>query len=371
VVSSITGSAATTYIPAVAAFTATVNWINAHHGVNGHQITTFVQDDAGLVPQNLSAVQSLVQNRGALLIVDLSRAEAGGADWASQQGIPVLDGGFSIVSSTDSAVFSRIGGDNPDPSLGNTTLATFFKSIGVHNVGALAGSTCAACGLGAQGTLNSAALVGLNKGYINTTIPSGNTNWTPYVLGMQNSSTDAVSLGLDLNNSLSFIATEKQQGLNLKVLSGALFVPSLLADSTTNYIMQGVYATVPTNPIVTSAPVKTMIRILKNYGDAANVNPPGTNEDFGYITALLLQEALSVGGTNPTRPGIIAGLNHVKAWDPGGGMMGYKINFSLEHTSAAPVLQGPCLWVLQARGSNFVPVSKKPICTPTVRVITG
>jgi hypothetical protein len=191
------------------------------------------------------------------------------------------------------------------------------------------------------------------------------------VIGIQNANTDAVSLGLDLQNSLLFIGAEKTQGLNLKVVSGALFVPSLLSNPATSSTMQGIYADTTNNPVLTSAPVKAMTRILRKYGDAANANPPGVNESKGYLAGLLLQEALSVGGANPSSSSIVNGMSKVKKWTAGG-MLGYNVNFTLEHTTNAPLVQGPCLWFLKGQGTGFVVQNRgKAVCTPTVRLITS
>jgi branched-chain amino acid transport system substrate-binding protein len=366
-------SGPSTWIPRYQAFLAVVNWANAHGGVNGHKIELVTADDAGSATQNQTAVQSMVQNRGALMVVDATNptGTGGGANWLSQNGIPAV-----AVTSTPCTLnytfYCPIGGDNPDSTLGNTSDQKFLKSVGGHTLGAIALQGCASCAQVAQSQVNAAPLVGMAKGYINTTVPAGTTNWTPFVLGLQNSNTDAIEIGLDIPTALSFVLIQRQQGLNAKILSTTLFVASLLTNPASAYIMNGIYVRTQFNPNLNSKPVKTMIRILKKYGapeDPIQSNNPAGNEATGYMMGLLTLEMLKRGGVNPTRPAIMKNMDRLTNWDAGG-MVGYKVNFALEHTASAPLVSGPCEWYLQARGTQFVVLNRqKPICTPTVRLI--
>ena len=121
VISAANGTSPTTWGPRYQAFVATVNWANANGGVNGHQINLVTQLDASSTTQNLTAAQSLVQNKGALVVVDLSDAMAGGAPWLSQNNVPVV--GASAISSAVSqyrTFFTPTGGYNTNPTLWNT-----------------------------------------------------------------------------------------------------------------------------------------------------------------------------------------------------------------------------------------------------------
>src|SRR5713226_308207 len=121
----------TTFSPRYQAFVATVKWINANGGVNGHQINLITQDDAQSEPGSLTATQSLVQNDGALMIVNIS-GEQTGAIWASQQGIPVDQNPQSSVVSQYNFIWTPNGGDNPDPTLWTDNVAVFLKRHGFH-----------------------------------------------------------------------------------------------------------------------------------------------------------------------------------------------------------------------------------------------
>jgi branched-chain amino acid transport system substrate-binding protein len=363
------GQAPTTSIARVAAFQAVVNWANANGGVNGHPINLVTQLDSSTPTANLTAAQSLVQNKGATVIVEISNAMAGGASWLSSNGTPVIAApSLSPVVSQYRTFFTPNGGYNTNPTLWNTDVATFFKKIGVKKIGSLSSNSTASAQI-ASDVVNSAPLVGLKKGYIDTNVPQGNTNWTPYVLGFQNTNTDSIETHLsDSTGTLLFLAAAAQQGLKLKVLSPVLYNTATLNNPASNGLMQGIYTYTQYDPSTSKAPIKKMQGILSQYGDAANSTFPGSNEVSGYGVGLLLLEALRVGGVNPTSASVLKNLSHVRNW-PSGGIYGRPINFTLEHTNKAPTLLGSCLWFLQAKGNVFVQVLKgKPICTPTVQI---
>jgi branched-chain amino acid transport system substrate-binding protein len=357
----------TTYAPRYQAFIATVKWINAHGGVDGHQINLITQDDGQTEPGNLSASQSLVQNDGALMLVDIS-GEQTGSIWASQQGIPVLQNPQSSVVSQYGYIWTPNGGDNPDPTLWTDNVAVFLKRHGFKSLGALSISVNATAIQLGQDYVNSAPRAGLKKGYLNTTLGIGTTNWTPYILGLQNSGTDAVVPTDTLPDVLSLMAALKQQAPNIHVIGEQLYAYSLLTSPVTNALMQGTYVFTATNVAPTNPPVKAMDAILRNYGDAINANPPSENEGQGYTMGLLLKQMLKGGGVNPTRSAIQKSMNHLTDWNSGG-IYG-KINFTLEHTSKAPTLLGNCLYFYVARGTQFVPVPKgnNQICGKTLRL---
>jgi len=355
--------------PIYDSFVATVNWINANGGVNGHKIKLVTEDDQNSATQNLTAVQSLVESKGAQIIVDIASGntpEPGGAPWLKANNIPTI-AKYTPDCTNDNNFFCPVGGDNPNPDLGNLTNVKFLKTIpGVHKVGGLAVTACAACALSAKAEVAGAPMVGLKKGYVNTTLQLGVTNFTPAVLGFKSNHTDTVDSNLDITTTLGFIAAEKQQGLNLTVLSGALYQPSLLT-GVTKAVMQGVYVNSPNDPNAADPAVQMETHILRAYGDAKNANPPGTNEGMGYAGGLLLKEMLQVGGTNPTQSSMIDNMNKVTNWKAGG-VFTYDVNFTREHTSNAPLVQGPCEFFLQARGSQFVSLTKTPICTKTIKL---
>src|SRR5258708_6250534 len=128
VISSQNGLAPTTDIPRYNAFVATVNWANLHGGVNGHQINLVTQLDASNQIQNLTAAQSLVETRGAVVVCEMSSAMAGAAQWLSSNGVPVVAyTAISVVVSQYRTFFAPNGGYNTNPTLWNTNAALFFK----------------------------------------------------------------------------------------------------------------------------------------------------------------------------------------------------------------------------------------------------
>jgi branched-chain amino acid transport system substrate-binding protein len=82
----------------------------------------------------------------------------------------------------------------------------------------------------------------------------------------------------------------------------------------------------------------------------------------GYTLGLLLVKGLEEAGTNPTRSAIFKNLRAVHDWTAGGLAPG-PVDFSKEFSDPPLAVGGSgCEWLLQARGSQFVPVQTAPIC---------
>lgn len=343
------------------AFKAVVDATNAAGGVNQRKINLVVQNDSSTVAGNLSAVKSLVQTQGAFLIVDISGTQPSGGEWLSQQGIPVISDPVDTSISTYPTFFAPNGGANPNPKISTTTTAAMFKQLGVKKVGSLGLTVSVASQNAATGAVAAAGMGGLEKGYLNTTVAVGTQNWTPFVLGFKDSGTDGFQGGMDSPDTLSFLTAAAQQGVKLTSIQGQLYVNDYLSGPTAD-IMKGMYAAAQWNPVLSNAAVQKELSTLSKYGDP--VSAPDFRSSTGYLLGMLLNKALEVGGTNPTRQSVLKNLRAVTNWDAAG-LAPAPIDLSKE-ISDPPPSGGLCAWLVQAQGTTFAPVSNTPICTSRV-----
>jgi len=87
----VTGPFAAEYDGEWGGFNAAVAAQNAKGGINGKQIKLVTVDVGGTTTGDLTAVQSLVQNKGAFAVVELTGSASGGAQWLHDNGIPAVE----------------------------------------------------------------------------------------------------------------------------------------------------------------------------------------------------------------------------------------------------------------------------------------
>ncbi|HZS14597.1 MAG TPA: ABC transporter substrate-binding protein [Candidatus Dormibacteraeota bacterium] len=341
-------------------FKAVVDAQNDKGGVNNRKINLVIQNDQSTVAANLSAAKSLVETQNAFMVVDISGTQPSGGQYLSQKGVPVVAAPVDVSVSTYSTFFAPNGGLNPNPKVTNTTSAEMFKSLGVKKVGSLGLTVSVASQNSATAAVDAAGQAGLEKGYINTTVQVGNTNWTAYVLGFKNSNTDGYQGAMDTPDTLSFLTAAQQQGVSLTSIQAQLYINQYLTGPTAA-VMQGMYAAAQWDPVLTDAPVKQEIDTLNKYGDPTQA--PDNWTSSGYTMGLLLIKALEVAGQNPTRQAVLTNLRAVTNWDAGG-LAPQPIDLSKEISD--PPASGACAWLVKAQGQTFSPVSNTPVCTQKI-----
>jgi branched-chain amino acid transport system substrate-binding protein len=350
------------------AFLAAVDAQNAKGGVDGRKIKVITEDDQSSPTANLTAAQSLIEAKGAFMIVDDSAYAA--TSYLASNNIPALAIGDNPTTGNLPNFFIGDGAISPSGTVAATTTGLILKKIGATKVGALGQAIAPSAGAAAEETLASAKAVGLQDGYINTTLPATITDWTPYVLGVKTSGTDAVNPAMTAQGSLAFATAASQQGLHIKLLLDTGYDFDLLTNPATEPLMQGAYVLAHYAPSELNTPAtKAEDAALKKYGHFTNPADDVTSD--GYGIGVLLTRALQAAGPNPTRAGLIKNMRAVKGYTAGG-LLPVPVNFA---NALKPAFQPPnqlaygnCQWVLKVVGKNFVPVSKKPICGKLIQV---
>jgi branched-chain amino acid transport system substrate-binding protein len=356
------GSYSSEFVPEYQAFKAAIQAQNAKGGVDGRKINLVAEDDASTAAGNLSAVQSLVETKNAFAIADLSNTQSGGADYLDSAGVPAVGPPTDIPSATHSNFFTPVGAKDANPTDTSATLGKAFKALGAKSVGALGLAISSASQALATEAVGSAKLAGLKKGYLNNTLPIGNTDWTPYVLGFKNSNTDGYFGAIDEPDAVNFITAAQQQGITLKVIT-ANFYDSSLLQPPANSGVQGDYGLAYFEPSQLNTPAtKAADAVLKKY---ANIPTLDFETAFGYTDGLLLIKGLQVAGKSPTRSSFITKLRAVTNWTANG-LAPVPVNFATAMRHPSLFGPGNCVWLVKITGKTFVPQSKAPICAPTV-----
>jgi branched-chain amino acid transport system substrate-binding protein len=352
------------------AFLAAIDAQNAKGGVDGRTIKVATEDDQSSPSGDLTAAQSLVEAKGVFMIAQDTSLANGASSYLESNDIPAVSSASNPQVGDLPNYFIGDGAINPSPTVAATTTGLILKKIGATKVGALAQSIAAQGGQAAEETVASAKAAGLQAGYLNTTLPATITDWTPYVLGVKNSGTDAVNPALTAADSLAFLTAANQQGLHLKLLLDTGYNFGFLTSATTEPLMQGVYVLAHYAPSELNTPgTKAEDAALKKYGHFTNPSDYITSD--GYGLGVLLIRALQAAGPNPTRAGLIKNMRAVKGYTADG-LLPVPVNFAnaLKPAFQPPnqVAYGNCQWVLKVEGKKFVPVSTKPFCGKLINV---
>jgi branched-chain amino acid transport system substrate-binding protein len=344
-------------------FLAAIDAQNAKGGVYGRKIKVITEDTQSTASGTLTAAQSLVEARGVFMVAQNDATAHAAAPYLASKGIPEVEKSDPADGSLPNS-FIATGSISPSPTAAATTTGLILKKMGAIKVGALGQAISPSAGAAAEGTLISAKAVGLQAGYINTTLPTVIADWTTYVLGFKNTNTDAVNPALTPQNTLAFLTAATQQGLHLKGLLDTGYDYDFLSNPATAPSMQGYYVLNPFAPSELKTPAtKAEDAALKKYGHFTN--PADNVTSYGYATGLLVIRGLQAAGPNPTRASFIKNLRAVKGYTANG-LLPVPVNFAnaLKPAFQAPntLAYGNCQWVLKVVGKNFVPTSKKPVC---------
>jgi branched-chain amino acid transport system substrate-binding protein len=363
-VASLTGIYGAEFAERAQAFNAAIDAQNAKGGVDGRKIKVVTEDDQSTPAGDLTAVQSLVEAKGVFMLAENSPIANGGANYLETNDIPVVQTGNVPSLGSYPNYFFAPGGVNTNTAEQVTTLGLIMKKIGATKVGAFANATAPGGIQSAIGAVESAKKVGLQAGYLNTTVSPTTTDWTPYALGLKSSRTNGIVPEMTVAEDLGVLTTAKQQGWTVKALFGSGYDFDVLAAPATEPLMQGVYVSATFAPSELNTPGTIAENAaMKKYGHFTN--PADFVSSSGYAVGLLVIRGLEAAGPNPTRAGLIKNLRAVKNYTADG-LLPVPVNFA---KALKPAFQPPnsfaygnCQWVLKVEGKKFVPLSSTPIC---------
>jgi len=365
IITSLTGPAANQELGVVPSAEARIDEQNAHGGVFGRKIKVIVEDDA-TNPETNGTVSQVLVSKGVLAVIDQSATVFGGYKVFQKAGIPVVGGAFDGPEwgqQPNTNMFSIDGPLDPgDPA--TTTLPAFVKAHGGKVVASLGYSISPSSVASATGFIYASQELGLQKGYLNTTLPFGSVAVTPLALQIKSANVDSIYLPLDQDTNFAILTALKQDGLTLKVgVSATGYGQALLDAKALLPDVQGTYFTTIGEPVeLHTTATKNFQAALAKYAHYTGV--PGFDYYEGWASADLFIKGLELAGKHPTLSGFINALHKVTNYNAGGLLS--PVNLTLKDFGKAPAVQ--CGWETQLQGDKFVPVpaNGKPTCGKTL-----
>ena len=351
----VTGTAAPEYTGIVPSAEARIAYQNAHGGVDGRKIKLIVKDDATNPATNQSATGALI-SEGVFGVIDESPVAFGGYKLLQQQGVPVTGGAYDGPEwgeLPNTNMFSISGPLDPkDPQYTGT--AAFVKSHGGKRCGAVGYSISPSSMASASGFLFACQYEGLQKAYLNNSLPFGSINVTTLALEIKSAHVDSLWLPLDENSNFAIMTALKQAGVNMKVIINATGYGQALVDDTSAIPdAQGAWFNAAGAPVeLKTKATKAFQAALATYAHYTGI--PDFSWYEGWGGADLMIKGLELAGKNPTQAGFIKALHKVKNYDVGG--LENPVNLTLSQFGKAP--KQLCSYLAQFKGTTFTNPTK-------------
>lgn len=312
-----TGASASTYVDSQYGAEARFDAQNAIGGVNGHKIELVAEDDQSSVAGNETAAQTVVEDKGAFGVIDISSDASGGAPYLSKNKIPVVgddEDGPEWGQPQNSNMFSVVGTlftpyNGKIYSYSNNEL----KALHVTKLAQLEFNIPSAITAGNEAFVQAKKL-GISK-CLNEVIPAGSLNFTTFALQMKKNGCNGLSVLSTLASCIAAQNAIKQAGLKIVDLCATGYDQSVLTQPAALAAMQGTYASPTINVLGNdiSAPVKTYLSRMKKYTAWAG-GIPTLDMNFAYESADLIIQGLEHAGANPSRAKFISYLRTVHNW---------------------------------------------------------
>ena len=377
-ITSLTGSASSTFVAGVGGAQAAISAANAAGGVDGRQIKLVTLDDQS-TPTGFDAAAEQMKSKGVFGVIPYSAFTFGGYKTLQQAGIPVagnaLDGPewgqepnsnmFTFLPPSGSAW----GGQYYIPNWTGKIL----QYVGVKKPAGFAYGISPTSQAAAKAVFVGAPQTGLTKCYANYSVPFGGVDFTADVLQVKSLGCDAVfSFSVDATDQA--LATEvNQAGLtNVKKLFYTGYDQTTLATAGARDAFEGSYFASPLYFDPSIPQVGAMLNALVKYDSSYKV---GTVPDYGtwgsYVSAQLMIYGLQQAGQNPTRKTFISNLRQVTGWDDNG-LLPVPTPFTNFGTPQM-LPASNCEYVIQLKNGAFVNAGPngKPICAGTINFPAG
>ncbi len=358
----LTGSAAPTWGQGIVnGAKARLDQVNAQGGIDGRQLKLVTEDDQSSPAQNLSAVQSLVQDQHSFAIFGTSSFMFGGYKYLHQNGIPVVGAGVDGPEWYQQPNTNMVTWSQVQPAQAYTTLAQFVKDQGATTGGAIGYGISPSSSGAAVAFIKGAKTIGLPAPYLNTSVPFGGVNVEPIALALKQQKVDGLYMAMDNNTNFAIVTAAKQTGANVTVpVSATGYGQALLDQPTALAAAQGGYFISQWQPTELQTPATiNFANALKQYVGYTGV--PGFDYAVGWLTADLMVTGLQGAGQNPTRASFLDYLHSLNAYTAGG-LLPSPSNLTLAAFGQPP--QVSCYYMLKLEGNKFLPVpsSGKATC---------
>ncbi|SEP05671.1 ABC transporter substrate-binding protein [Trujillonella endophytica] len=314
-------------------------------------------DDASSPQGALAGAQKLVQQDEVYAILENSPFFYGATPFITSQAqtVPVIGGAYDGAqewSDTDDNMFQSF------PVI--DTAATYsYQGEYLESLGGTVFAGVSNSSPSSQASLDSVArsaeAVGLERGYINDTVPFGSTDVGAIVLGIMESGADVVYTPTNSDIAFAILDGLRQADYPLKgfvVPTG--YSNALLQSEPAVAAAQGVSFQVFFSPVELGTPEG--LRLQEAFqGEGLESGIPDFTQTIGYMNTDLFLYALEQSGCEATQTEVIETLQGA-TWDAGG-LYPEPIDFSVALQDSL------CVYYVKLEGEEFVPdENASPLC---------
>jgi branched-chain amino acid transport system substrate-binding protein len=352
IISSLSGSQASSSNQAATVGPAWAAWVNANGGIKGHKVEVISEDDGGDPVKAQAAEKKLVDQDQVLAIL------VGSDNLVTAYNADAIGKGVALVSGTaNSPDWYQKPGMFPtvtDVSSGIIDQMLVAKQFGnAKKFANLYCSEVAACAQATQLQKPQAAKVGI--GYTSLAVSSTATSYTAQCLQLQQQGVDYVQLNFTTAAAAKFVEDCQAQNFNPTWGSSEQAVGKDLLGIPDLTLYGPAYAF----PSPADSPaVATFRDTMDKY--AKDDNWKEGTASFAWSGLEVLRKALANVGPSPTRKDVIGGLHTIKD-DDLSGLLPNKITF----TAGKPISFGahPCSFVVGVKdGKTQAPNGLNPVC---------
>ncbi|HUZ09899.1 MAG TPA: ABC transporter substrate-binding protein [Acidimicrobiales bacterium] len=361
-----TGVASSTFLDGPGGAQARIDAVNAKGGVNGHKLQLVTQDGQSSPAQNLTAAQNLVQNKGALVVIDYSSFAFAATKYLQQAGIPVVGGAFDGPEWATQPNTNMFSFSLPLESPINGQYYTygytgkFLHAIGVTKYAGLGYGISPSSQNSITAAFASAKPFGISQCYLNQSVPFGGVDFTADTLQIKTAGCNGVTGSFVDASDVALAGAVKHAGIKAKQLYFTGYDENILKDASAAASFNGAYVAAAINFTTPNAATSAMMSTLKKYDSGYSGGIP----DFGlygsYLSADLAIKGLSVAGKNPTRSSFITNLRKVGSYNAGG-ILPYPVTF--QHFGTVGMFpKTACEYYPQLQNDKFTIYTGKAIC---------
>jgi branched-chain amino acid transport system substrate-binding protein len=370
---SLTGVAASSNVNCALGIKARIGVENDKGGINGHKLEYVMADDKSEGPGVVAAITKLVEQEHVFGIVTPSSYFAAGAAKAAELGVPVAgvsyaSGDYWFKPDKYPSIFDAYG--YGQFSLVATTWGKYFKSIGATKVGAIGYGASPSSSLAAEESVESAKAVGLQAGYLDTSLAFGTTDVGAIVQKIKASGTDALYVPVVPSTGYALVKALRQAGVQLKsVVLATGYGQTVLDDPATREASKGIDFYTVTAPIESKNPrILELQSALAKYSGAKANAIPTFDETVCWLTTDLFITGLKLPGADASKEAFVTELRKA-TWDGAG--ITTPTNFADIKPAAGGHIQGNCFFVTRFDGNKFVPQDGAgPVCGEIVPGVT-
>jgi branched-chain amino acid transport system substrate-binding protein len=361
----LSGPLANPFAGSVQGAEAAIDEQNAQGGVDGRKIKLVIGDDQSNPTNALTVAQSLVQQKNAFALLDVSAFFALVYKYLEQAGIPGLtgeafDGGPEWSNPSTSDLIDGSGATNLQ-NTGWQWMVKLLKQEKITKLAVVAYGSAAASVANANQIAAAAQQAGIQVVDKDVSVSETQTDLTPNALKLKNSGANGWISSIAGASQLAMLTALRQQDVHAKgFLAG---YEADLLQPPTNKIDQGsvVFSGFKTPELGDDQVIAAMRKYLGYKGPV--VPPNATGVYFGWAAATLAIQGLKVAGKNLTTTSFLNGLHGLKTYTADGLEPDVNLAQSKQGTYAAGTT-GNCSYALEVVDTKFVPTSTSAYCTP-------